>query len=134
GGGWVTCYGRFRPTSTPLRDVLRLGLLCGPINGMKLAAPTIEGNAGDAWTEQPLAAAAGDCLRIFAIAEASISDLAVAVRDPEGAVVSGDHNDDRWPILNPDGPFCVTTTGRFTIRIRARAGEGRYAMQIWRLP
>jgi hypothetical protein len=48
--------------------------------------------------------------------------------------VASDHNNDRWPILNPDGPFCLLDGGKHTVRVHARQGKGPYALQIWRLP
>ena len=35
GGLWVSCYGGFQPSAEPHKDVARLGLLCGPSNGMR---------------------------------------------------------------------------------------------------
>ena len=134
GGTWVSCYGRYRPTSTPRRDVLRLGLLCGPVNGMRLVGWTIEGEATDAATEHGLDLDAGDCLRVFAVSEQSVLDFSVEVRDPKGGLVAADRSGDRWPILNPDGPFCVMQAGRYALRVRTRQGGGRYAMQVWKLP
>jgi hypothetical protein len=133
GGPWVSCYGNYRPTSTPERDVTRLGLMCGPENGMTLLHSTITGAAGSAVEQHVIEAEQGECLRIFAVAEVPVTDLAVEVSGPHGARVASDHNGDRWPILNPDGPFCLLDGGRHTIRVRARQGRGSYALQIWRL-
>jgi len=134
GGSWVTCYGNFRPTSTPERDVTRLGLLCGPANGMKQIGSTVVGEAGDVPAEHALEARAGDCFRILAVAEPAVTDLAVEVRSPKGIPLASDHNNDRWPIVNPDGPFCLLDAGRHVVRVHARQGRGHYALQIWRLP
>jgi hypothetical protein len=130
----VTCYGNYRPTSTPERDVTRLGLLCGPANGMKPLGAMLTGEATDNAVEHPLEVRQGDCFRIFAVADSTVSDLAVVVRDPKGGPVASDHNNDRWPILNPDGPFCLVDAGKYAVEVRARQGRGRYALQIWRLP
>jgi hypothetical protein len=130
----VTCYGNYRPTSTPERDVTRLGILCGPANGMKPVAPVAVGEATENPIELPLDVRQGDCFRIFAVAEGTVSDLAVVVRDPKGGPIASDHNNDRWPILNPDGPFCLVDAGKYSVEVRARQGKGKYALQIWRLP
>ena len=134
GGSWVTCYGNYRPTSTPERDVTRLGLLCGPANGMMPVGATVTGEATENGTQHPFDVRAGECFRIFAVAEPSAADLAVEVRDPKGLPVASDHNNDRWPILNPDGPFCLLDPGKYLVRVHARQGRGKYALQIWRLP
>jgi hypothetical protein len=134
GGPWVTCYGPFRPTSTAERDVTRLGLLCGPPNGMKLHEPTLRGHAvAEAVAEHPFAATAGDCYRIFAVAEGPVTDLSVEVLGPGRQRVAADANNDRWPVLDPEGPFCVTESGSHTVRVQARTGHGPFALQIWKL-
>jgi hypothetical protein len=130
----VTCYGNYRPTSTPERDVTRLGILCGPANGMKPVGAMAQGDVTDNAIELPLEVRQGDCFRIFAVAESTVSDLAVVVRDPKGGPIASDHNNDRWPILNPDGPFCLVDAGKYSVEVRARQGKGKYALQIWRLP
>jgi hypothetical protein len=134
GGPWVTCYAHFRPTSTPERDVTRVALLCGPENGMKAVGPVITGEASDTPVEHPLDVKPGECFRLFAVASSPVTDLAIEVRDPNGVPVASDHNSDRWPILNPDGPFCLLDGGRHTVRVHARQGKGSYALQVWKLP
>lgn len=134
GGTWVACYGRFRPTSTPERDVLRLGLLCGPANGMKQLGPVLQGEATEGGVEHAFEAKAGECFRLFAVADAGVSSLAVELRDPKGLPLAADHDADRWPVVNPDGPICVMDDGRYTVRVRARRGAGQYALTVWRLP
>jgi hypothetical protein len=101
---------------------------------MKPVGPIVTGDVTENAIELPFEARQGDCFRIFAVAEASASDLAVVVRDPKGGPVASDHNNDRWPIVNPDGPFCLVDGGKYTAELRARQGKGKYALQIWRLP
>ena len=99
GGSWVTCYGRYRPTSTPLRDVTRLGLMCGPMNGMKQVGETVTGvTDGATLFEHQFEARAGERFRLFAVGASEIADLGVEVRDRRGAPLASDHNGDRWPI------------------------------------
>jgi hypothetical protein len=134
GGRWVSCYANFRATSAPERDVARLAEACGPSNGMVAVAPIAAGDATDAAEDHGFEARAGDCFRIFAVADAFVADLGVEVINPLGHAVTWDRNGDRWPILNPDGPFCLFEGGTYTVRVRALQGKGRYALQIWRLP
>src|SRR5439155_23275393 len=83
--------------------------------------------------EHPFDARPGECFRVFAVAETSAPDLAVVVRDPKGSPIASDHNNDRWPIVNPDGPFCVLDAGKYAVQVHARQGRGKFALQIWRL-
>ena len=143
GGAWVTCYGQFRPGSAPRRDVLRLGILCGPANGMRQVPEkggtlekggTIEDEASGAPVEHAFDARPGECFRIFAVADPGVLELQIDVRSPSGQEVAADHNNDRLPIVNPDGPFCAIEGGRHLVRFRALRWQGRFAMQFWKLP
>jgi hypothetical protein len=96
--------------------------------------PAVSGDAVDSSEDHRFEAGAGDCFRIFAVADAFVSDLGVEVISPHGRAVTWDRNGDRWPVLNPDGPFCLFDAGTYTVRVRALQGKGRYALQIWRLP
>ncbi len=135
GGNWLKCYANFQPRTTPELDVARLGLMCGPSNGMRKVAEVKRARAGAARGEQEhrFTAQAGECFRIFAVGEPSIEDLAVEVLDPKGNRIAFDTGDDRWPVVKPDGPFCVFDDGEYRARVRAQRGAGGYAIEIWRL-
>ena len=114
---------------------MRLGLLCGPQNGMSKLTGSREAEIkdGGAGLEHPFEAKAGECFRIFAVADPSIEDLDIEVLSPTQKRVAFDTGDDRWPVVNPEGPFCVTEEGLHGARVRAQRGIGRYAIEIWRL-
>lgn len=135
GGNWLKCYASFRPRADPKLDVLRLGTLCGPSNGMRKVTDAREAEVADggAGREHRWAARSGDCYRIFAVGDPSVEDLDVEVYDPRGARIAWDTSDDRWPIVKPDGPFCVFSDGDYRAVVRAQRGAGRYAVEIWRL-
>ncbi len=78
-------------------------------------------------------AEAGDCYRIFAVGSPDIEDLDVEVFDPAGSQIAFDTSDDRWPVVKPDGPFCVWKDGQYRAVVQAQRGEGSYAVEIWRL-
>jgi hypothetical protein len=136
GGDWLRCYASFQPRTQPRLDVARLGLSCGPVNGMKKLADPVEAEvAGDAGPgrQHTFVAQAGDCYRIFAVAGPGVEDLDVEVFAPDGRRVARDTGDDRWPIVNPDGPFCVFDPGEHRAVVTAPRTGGSYAVQIWRL-
>lgn len=133
-GPFTRCYANFRPTSTAKRDVQRLALLCGPSVGMRRLGDPFEGDASATPIETSFVAKAGECFRVFAVAEPPVTDLAVSVSGPGGAVVAEDHEESRWPIVATDGPFCVADAGPYLVRFHARHGEGRVAAEIWKLP
>lgn len=76
----------------------------------------------------------GECYRIFAVAEAQVGDLDVAVKSSRDAVIAADHGEDAWPIVQPDRPFCVLEDDTLRIEISARRGQGRFAAELWGLP
>jgi hypothetical protein len=134
GGTWVSCYGGFHPAGEPLRDVTRLGLLCGPPNGMRLLSPeTVQGElgAGRPPLRTSFAARRGSCYRVLAVGAAGIEDLDVVVRSSRGSEVARDHGEDRWPIVQPERPFCTFDDDTFTIELSARRGSGAMAAQLW---
>ncbi len=134
GGPWVRCYGGFRPSNDPLKDVTRLSLLCGPLNGMKrFGKDTFEGVVGEgsAPKAHSIDVKRGECYRVFAVADAGVADLDVVVRSGNDSQIAADHGEDRWPIVQPDRPFCPLADDRYKIEVSARKGAGRYAAEVW---
>lgn len=113
---------------------MHLGLMCGPSNGMKqvVAAQKARIEQGKE-REHRFDALAGDCYRVFAVGEPSVEDLDIEVFDSAGKQLAVDTSDDRWPIVKPDGPFCVFADGQYRAVVRAQRGAGDYALEIWRL-
>jgi hypothetical protein len=136
GGLWVSCYQGFEPGERAAADVARLGLLCGPPNGMRRVGDTLTGSVepGKKASAHPLKARAGACYRIFAVADDGVQDLDVIVRSSRGSRLSTDDTDDRWPIVEPERPFCTFANDNFTVELSAEAGAGRYAAELWELP
>jgi hypothetical protein len=81
----------------------------------------------------PLEAKRGSCYRIFAVAEASVTDLDVVVRSSRGVSIAQDHGEDRWPVVQPDRPICPLENDLMTIELTARRGKGRAVAEVWML-
>ncbi len=79
-----------------------------------------------------LQATTGHCYRIFAVASASIDDLNVVLRSPRGSVLARDDSHDRWPIVEPERPFCALEDGTYSVQLSA-ATAGTFALAIWQL-
>jgi len=75
----------------------------------------------------------GACYRIFAIGDEGVEDLDTGLQDPSGAWVSKDVLEDSFPILNPQGPFCVRQGGRYKLLVEVAKGSGKYAVQLWKV-
>jgi hypothetical protein len=134
GGPWVRCYGSFHPAGDPVKDVTRLALLCGPENGMRrLSKAPFEGAVaeGAPGITTTFEARRGECYRVFAVADAGVTDLDVTVHSSRGAPVAADHGEDAWPIVQPDRPFCPLEKDVYTLEIAAHRGRGRFAAEVW---
>jgi hypothetical protein len=134
GGSWIGCYAHYKPASTPERDVTRLALLCGPENGMQRVGSMLTGEAAESVSEHAFDVRSGECFRIFAVAGPAVSELSVEVYDANEIGVASDGEADRWSVLMRDGPLCPREGGKYTVRVRARQGKDKYALEIWRLP
>jgi hypothetical protein len=136
GGLWVSCYGDFRPSGDPPKDVTRLALMCGPITGMRrLSKDLLE---GELWGGGPPATThvhvkKDGCYRVFAVSDENIPDLDVVVKSSRDKVLAADHGQDRWPVVQPDRAFCVLETDELTIEVAAASGRGRFAAEVWEL-
>lgn len=133
GGTFESCYMTFRPTGDPHEDLAQMTALCGPPNAMKAVTPVLEGSQSetDPIARYTFQGETGRCYRIFAASGNGIEDLDMAVLDPEQAVVGFDTNEDAFPILNPDGPLCLTKPGTYTVLVSVEKGSGPYAIQVW---
>lgn len=134
GGPWVRCYGNFRLSGDPRKDVTRLSLLCGPENGMwRQSKEPLEGRVaeGQPGVSQKVKVLRGNCYRVFAVGGPGVINLDIDLQSSRGATIATDGGEDAWPILQPDRPFCPLEDDTVTVEIRAKRGEGRFAAEIW---
>jgi hypothetical protein len=135
GGLWASCHHGFVPSGEPKRDVTRLGLSCGPANGMRPFGKMITGTAA---TGRPsrhrLQVDAGDCLRVFAAAGRGIANLDLELSRATGEVLSRDRSLRTWPILDDARPFCQPGATDLLLTISSADGAGSFAAQVWRMP
>ena len=133
GGVFESCYQGFHPTGNVEGDLKQMTSMCGPPNSMKPVTPVITGTQGQ---RDPIArftfkGEMGRCYRIFSASERGVMDMDMAMLDPDKNVVGHDTNEDAFPMLNPDGPFCLTRPGVYTVLVSVEKGQGRYALQVW---
>ena len=60
-----------------------------------------------------------------------VTDLDLAVYDPDGHIAGGDVSRDRWPVVPPRGPLCVEQEGVYTLAVSVARGRGDYVLEIW---
>lgn len=133
GGLFAACHEGFTSTNGPERDVTRLGLICGPPNGMKQLGDTVKGavTAEEAATHE-IEAIAGGCYRIFAVAT-GIADLELVVTTEGGTPVARDTTVAPWVVVDAERPFCTFDAATFQVSVGSRASSGKYALQVWQL-
>lgn len=120
-GNWVRCYAGFAARDTPALDVMRLGLMCGPSNGMRRVA-------GARWEARK-----GDCYRVFAVGGPGVQALRVSVVAGAGRILASTIAARRWAVLEPDGAFCSPQAGAYQASARVVRGQGKTAVEVWRL-
>jgi hypothetical protein len=133
GGAFESCYQRFHPTGNARNDLTQMTGLCGVATAMKPVTSIIEGNQtqADPIARYTFQGELGRCYRIFSASDRGVRDLDMAVLDPGHAVVGHDTNEDAFPIVNPDGPLCLTRPGAYTLLVSVERGAGHYALQVW---
>jgi hypothetical protein len=133
GGAFESCYQGFRPSGNVEKDLGQMTSMCGPPNAMKPVTPVIQGmqSQREAIARFTFRGEMGRCYRIFSASERSVQDMDLAMLDPDKNVVGHDTNEDAFPMLNPDGPFCLTRPGIYTVLVSVEKGSGRYALQVW---
>ena len=134
GGLWVRCYEGLALSGDPLKDVTRLGLVCGPSNGLRRKTKqAIVGivTEGEPPVSHELRVAKGACYRVLAVGDAGVVELDVTIRSSRDVAVAGDHARGRLAIVQPDRPFCTFADETFTATFSAIRGSGRFAAEVW---
>jgi hypothetical protein len=133
GGVFESCYQGFHATGNAEQDLAQMTALCGPPNSMKPVTGVIHGRQAhqEAIARFTFRGEMGRCYRIFSASDRGVQDMDMAMLDPEKNVVGHDTNEDAFPMLNPDGPFCLTRPGQYTVLVSVEKGAGSYALQVW---
>lgn len=130
---WSACYKDFQPTEDPVSDLDRLGFSCGAARGYASVAPV---HVGSQKAEEPaerlvFRARKGRCYRLYAVGEATVRDLDVAVIAPDGRLVAADLSKDPWSVVPPRGPWCPDEEGPFAVDVSVADGQGKFALGVW---
>jgi hypothetical protein len=131
----ANCSTGLRLSGDPVRDLKIITDACGEPLGLTAMGSPVQGSqkANQPMDEYPVNLVEGACYRIFATATPSVQDLDTGLRGPDGEWVAKDTLDDNYPILKPDGPFCVEKTGTYSLKVSVARGEGSYAVQVWKV-
>lgn len=132
GANWGRCALHFTPRGQPALGVMRLGLMCGPSNGMRrMPADQLRRDGGAGRVELGFRANAGECFRLLVVGGRGSGRLEARLLDAEGKPVARQSGRRRWTMLALDGPVCLDSSGRY--RAVVHAERGPLAVQLWRL-
>lgn len=132
GANWGRCALHFKPQGNPKLDAMRLGLLCGPSNGMhEVPSKLQQRDAGVSRLSIGFRASAGDCLRLLVVGAPGAGRIEASLFDAQGKRLATQSGRRRWTMLGLDGPVCVDRAGKY--RATVRAEHGPLAVELWRL-
>lgn len=132
---YESCYRGFRPEGEPDKDVMRLGLMCGPFHGMReirlAAAGMLEPGAS---AQYRFHAEDGACFRVTAVCDAAMGVMEAGIRLEGGQDVFRSVPS-RWTWTPARGLWCARQSGEYELVVRSKgSSKGRYSAQLWLLP
>lgn len=132
GDSWESCYAGYRQEGAPVKDVMRLGLLCGPRHGMHEVRPGAGGKLEAGATHRhAFRAERGQCFRVVGVDAGGVMSLEIA--DSSGQALARS-NAASWSVVPARGLWCAERGGDYEVRVQGVSGSGEFAMQLWLLP
>jgi hypothetical protein len=129
---WLRCFDGFTTSGDVARDVLRLGMICGPSTGMQLSGPKFAGTLSGQAPTSIRVDLARECVRIVAAAGGSVEDLEVELLSKSGQSLALVNLDKPWAVLPADKPLCTPYDATHTVRLATHGGEGPFALRVLR--
>lgn len=130
GANWGRCALHFKPRAEPGLDATRLGLMCGPSNGMERVPVKPRQLDGGTGIELDFQAKANDCVRLVIVGGAGTGSISARLLEAGGNTLARQTGHRRWTMLGLDGPVCLPRDGRYRATVRA---DGALAVELWRL-
>lgn len=133
---YADCYEGFAAGVLPEVDVMKLGLLCGPSNGMVERPERYDGLIDETGAEgrHVLRVRRDECFRAVASSEAAVDDLEMEIRETAGDSRALTNLDAHWAVAPENAPLCVKHDGSLELRVRTHGGRGRYVLRLWTFP
>lgn len=128
------CSAGYVPVGPPARDVLQLGLLCGPAAGLK-ALPVAQHDGAGVFRES-WDAGAGACYRVVVAGGGGEPSFSVRLTASSAALGVGDPKYVRAPqgsvaVAPGKAELCLSAPGQVTLEVESRRAQ-RVAYQVWR--
>jgi hypothetical protein len=86
---------------------------------------------GNMVTTVALAAKGGHCYRVFGLAEATVTDLDIAIMDSAGKSAGEDGTDSNDALVRENGAICFKADDAANVNIAVASGTGKWAAEIW---
>lgn len=133
--GFRDCHAGFQLTGDAARDLATLTDRCGAPTGMVAHSEVLTGWQADTAdvARYTVPVESGSCYRAFGVGGEGIRDLDMGLHDPTGRLVARDVRPEPWAILSPEEPVCVRDSGSYELVVSVEAGQGDFAVQVWRL-
>jgi hypothetical protein len=129
---WLHCSKGFTTSGDVTRDVLRLGVICGPSTGMQATGPKFVGTLDGQAPTSIRVDLTRECVRIVAAAGGSVEDLEIELLSKSGQSLALVNLDKPWAVLPADKPVCTPYDATHTIRLVTHGGEGPFALRVLR--
>jgi hypothetical protein len=70
-------------------------------------------------------------VRVAAAGDGKVHEVVASFVDPHGNIHAGSKGPAPVSLVGPQGPVCVAGPGEAKVKVTARRGAGRVAVQLW---
>lgn len=84
--------------------------------------------------DMPVVLQEGRCVRILAVAEAGVEDLALSLFDANGSLARDEAAEGPRASIGDAHPLCVARTAVHRLKVAARKGQGAFALRVYQSP
>jgi hypothetical protein len=95
------------------------------------ATGTGQEGAANMVTSVPLKGQANHCYRVVGLADATVTDLDIAVMDSAGKLAGEDLNDSNDAIVMEESAICFKQDDAANVNVAVAKGQGKWAVGIW---
>lgn len=129
-GPYEDCSSGYLSIGDPELDVLRLGALCGAVNAMQAAEPSVLPNFVEAEARHRVLLTAGQCARII-LAERGTGPRTLEVEWWRSGQLLSSCEHSSWGLCPKNRALCVDTDADLEIVLRTNGRIDSAAAQVW---
>jgi hypothetical protein len=126
------CASELELGADPAETLRRLASLCLPSMVAVLEEPKVVTIAqGEQRDIEVTLSDAEACVRAVAAGDPDVPEVVASFVDPHGNVHAGSEGPAPVSLVGPQGPVCVAGPGEAKVKVIARRGGGKVAVQVW---